>query len=51
MESDIMLYLFYEGKEIFCSTHATAFIRKSLIMLSEHTLQMDLFILDSSGPQ
>lgn len=47
-----MLYLFGEEKpKLFCSTHATAFIRKSLIMLSEYTLQMDSFILDSSGLQ
>lgn len=39
MLSDIMLYLFYEGNE--CSIEAIAIIRKSLIMLSEHTLQTD----------
>lgn len=40
-----------EKNNLYCSIHAAAFIRRSLIMLSKHILQMDYSILESPGVQ
>lgn len=44
-------YFMRKKRNLYCSIHVAAFIKRSLIMLSERTLQMDYFILESSGLQ